>query len=111
MGTTGIVEDERVHPALRRFFLAKYAAYQKLAAGGRLLHTSAAAKQAFYEALARGEAVVVVTDTPARADGPGSWIPWMGRERKLTNSALRRVPTRILTSPSPTRRSRARPPG
>lgn len=87
--TSPIQQDPRVHPRLRRFFREKYRRYEEQMNGGRLLETSSAARAAFLAALARGEAVAVVSDTPASPDGPGSWMPWFGRMRKLPNSALR----------------------
>jgi lauroyl/myristoyl acyltransferase len=87
--TSDVVEDPRVHPALRRFFARKYEAYQQHLHGGRFAHVGAAAKAHFEAALSRGEVVVVISDAPASADGPGRWVPWFGRPRKMADSAWR----------------------
>lgn len=88
--TSDIVFDERVHPGLRRFFRVKYESYQKLINGGAFLPTGSHAKKTFYRVLGEGGVVVVVSDTPAtdRADR-GTWVQWMGKRRKMADSAVR----------------------
>lgn len=86
--TSSVVEDPRVHPAVRNFFAAKYRAAEAHLQGGRFMHVESSAR-AFYRALRRNEAVVVVADAPASAEGPGLWLPWFGRERKLADGAWR----------------------
>lgn len=87
--TSDVVEDPRVHPSLRLFFARKYAAYQGMLGGGRFVHVGPGARDHFQSALERGETVVVISDAPARLDGPGTWVPWFGRQRKMTDSAWR----------------------
>lgn len=88
--TSDIVFDERVHPTLRQFFKKKYDKYQTLIGGGAFLPTGSLARETFYRVLAQGGVVVVVSDTPAadRSDR-GTWVQWMGKRRKMADSALR----------------------
>ncbi len=88
--TSDIVFDERVHPTLRHFFKVKYESYQKMMLGGAFLPTGARARETFYRVLEEGGVVVVVSDTPA-ADNTdrGTWVNWMGKRRRMADSALR----------------------
>ena len=86
--TSAVVEDPRIHPSLLRFYRRKYAAYEKMMRGGRFLHTSSYARNFFYDALRRGESVVILTDAPATKEGPGCWVSWFGKSRKVPNGAL-----------------------
>lgn len=88
--TSAVVQDARVHPRLRRFFHDKYTAYDRVMAGGALLHTGGEAKKTFYEVLRQGGIVVVVSETPASHDADkGTWVQWLGRRRKMADGALR----------------------
>jgi len=88
--TSAVVQDERVHPALRYFFQQKYAAYNRAMGGGALLHSGAEAKQIFHEVLRQGGIVAVVSETPANPESDkGTWVQWMGQRRKMADGALR----------------------
>lgn len=88
--TSAVVEDARIHPRMRRFFLDKYAAYDRVMAGGALLHTGAETKKRFYEVLRQGGMVVVISETPASHDADkGTWVQWLGQRRKMADGALR----------------------
>lgn len=87
--TSSVVEHPQIHPVLRQFYREKYAAYEKLMRGGCFMHTSKAAKEFFYQALRRGEAVVILTDTPASKDANGCRVSWLGKQRKVPDGALK----------------------
>jgi len=87
--TSSVVDAPAIHVALRRFYRKKYAAYEGLMNGGQFRHTSGAAKEFFYNALARGEAVAILTDAPAPRESIGCWVPWFGRMRKVPDGALK----------------------
>lgn len=88
--TSDIVVDERVHPAIRHYFRSKYKRYEDYMGGGRLLPTSSSTRQYFHDALARGEIVVVATETPASPEkNKGTWVSWFGKRRKMADSAVR----------------------
>lgn len=87
--TSDVVQDPRVHPSLRTFFARKYASYEGLMSGGRFMPVSAVGRKHFLEALGRSEIVAVMSDAPASPEGPGTWVQWFGKERKMANSALR----------------------
>lgn len=88
--TSAVVEDPRIHPRMREFFLRKYKAYDGAMAGGALLPTSSESKDRFYSVLRQGGIVVVVSETPASNNSDkGTWVQWLGKRRKLTDGALR----------------------
>lgn len=87
--TSSVVEHPQIHPALRQFYREKYTAYEGLMRGGRFMHTSREAKVFFYDALQRGETVVILTDAPASADAEGCWVQWFGMHRKVPSGALK----------------------
>lgn len=87
--TSDVVQDPRVHPALRVFFAKKYASYEALMSGGRFMPVSTAGRRHFLASLGRSEIVAVMSDAPASPEGPGTWVQWFGKERKMANSALR----------------------
>lgn len=87
--TSDVVQDSRVHESLRAFFALKYKSYESLMSGGRFMPVSAAGRQYFHTALGRSEIVAVMSDAPASSEGPGTWVQWFGKERKMTNGALR----------------------
>ena len=88
--TSDIVQDSRVHPKVRQFFADKYRCYVKRMAGGEFLPTSTSARDKFYAVLRHGGVVVVISETPASPDkDKGTWVSWMGKRRKMADSALR----------------------
>ena len=88
--TSDIVQDARVHPTVRRYFKLKYQRYEEQLEGGKFLPTSSAARDAFYRVLREGGVVVVISEAPAAQDADkGTWVSWMGQDRKMTDSALR----------------------
>ena len=88
--TSDIVQDSRVHPKVRQFFADKYRCYVKRMAGGEFLPTSTSARDKFYAVLRQGGVVVVISETPASPDkDKGTWVSWMGKRRKMADSALR----------------------
>lgn len=87
--TSAIVEDPRLHPVVRRFFERKYRGMERYLNGGRMVHVERRPRY-FYEALERGEVVVVLADLPPVRPGMHSAIvPFGGRRRRLTTGALR----------------------
>ena len=90
MLTTTVMHDERVHARVQQFFRDKYAAYARISAGAALLPNSSEAKKTFYEVLHQGGVVMVVSDTPSSVGSDkGTWVQWMGRQRKMADGALR----------------------
>lgn len=88
--TSDIVQDTRVHPKVRQFFADKYRSYVQQMAGGNFLPTSSLARDKFYSVLRQGGVVVVISETPASPDkDKGTWVQWMGKRRKMADSALR----------------------
>ena len=89
--TSDIMQDERVHMTVRKFFRVKYQRYQEQMGGSAFLHTSASARDRFYEILRQGGIVVVVSETPAAPgnNDKGTWVSWLGRRRKMADSAVR----------------------
>ncbi len=88
--TSDIVLDPRVHPTVRDFFTVKYKRYEEQMGGGELLSTGAHARASFYEVLREGGIVAVVSETPAgQASDKGTWVHWLGKRRKMADSALR----------------------
>jgi lauroyl/myristoyl acyltransferase len=87
--TSAVVEHPQIHTALRQFYRDKYSAYEGLMQGGRFMHTSKAAKDFFYQALGRGEVVVILTDAPAPEQASGCWVSWFGQQRKVPDGALK----------------------
>jgi lauroyl/myristoyl acyltransferase len=88
--TSDIVQDARVHPRVRQFFADKYSSYVRQMAGGDFLPTGSAARDEFYRVLRHGGLVVVISETPASHDqDKGTWVPWMGKRRKMADSAVR----------------------
>lgn len=88
--TSDIVQDERVHATVRKFFRVKYQRYQEQIGGGEFLPTSSHARDTFYRVLQQGGIVVVVSETPATRDkDKGTWVPWLGKRRKMADSAVR----------------------
>ncbi len=87
--TSDIVFDPRVHPAYRRFIRAKYASYEKHM-NGVFQPSSSRGRATFYRALQQGGLVVVASETPAaRSPDKGTWVSWLGRRRKMADSAVR----------------------
>ena len=88
--TSDIVLDPRVHPTVRNFFTLKYKRYQAQMGGGEFLPAGAYARDSFYEVLRMGGIVAVVSETPASpASDKGTWVQWLGKRRKMADSALR----------------------
>ncbi len=88
--TSAVVQDERVHPKLRKFFQLKYEAFGHVMGGGALLHSGAEAKNTFHEVLRQGGIVAVVSETPSNpTSDTGTWVHWVGRRRKMADGALR----------------------
>lgn len=92
--TSDIMQDERVHKTVRKFFRVKYQRYQEQMGGSAFLHTSASARARFYEILRQGGIVVVVSETPAAPGNngngsKGTWVSWLGRRRRMADSAVR----------------------
>lgn len=88
--TSDIVQDARVHPKVRQFFADKYRGYVAQMGGGEFLPTSASARDTFYSVLRQGGVVVVISETPASRDkDKGTWVSWMGKRRKMADSAVR----------------------
>jgi lauroyl/myristoyl acyltransferase len=88
--TSEIVQDARVHPKVRQFFADKYRSYVGHMGGGDFLPTSSNARDEFYRVLRQGGIVVVISETPASlAQGKGTWVSWMGKRRKMADSAVR----------------------
>jgi lauroyl/myristoyl acyltransferase len=86
---SSVSADPRLHPAVRDHFAIKYAGLQAHLNGGRLADAETQMRH-FYKALGRGEVVVVIADAPAvAADGSDLWLPWLGRERRFAQGALR----------------------
>ena len=85
--TSNIVEDTRVHPSVRNHFSMKYRVWESFLNGGKVVHAETSLRY-FYEALGKGEIVVIVTDGPATNDS-GVWMPWFGKERRIAGGALR----------------------
>jgi lauroyl/myristoyl acyltransferase len=87
--TSDVVFDPRVHPAFRRFTRTWYASFQKHT-NAVFCPASSKGRETFYGALARGAVVVVASDTPtARSSDKGTWVSWLGKRRKLADSAVR----------------------
>lgn len=84
--------DPRLHPAIREHFVRKYAGLQRHLNGGQLASAETSMRH-FYLALARGEAVVVLSDSPAPTPGTGLCVPWMGEHRRMAQGALRLAET------------------
>lgn len=94
--TSDIMQDQRVHITVRKFFRVKYQRYQEQMGGSEFLHTSASARDRFYDVLQQGGIVVVVSETPAapgndnnNKSNKGTWVSWLGRRRKMADSAVR----------------------
>lgn len=87
--TSDIVFDPRVHPAYRGFMRTWYASYEKHM-NGVFRPTSSEGRKTFYDALAQGALVVVASETPAsRSPDKGTWVSWLGKRRKMADSAVR----------------------
>lgn len=78
--SSAIVEDPRVHPAVREFFAKKYTRMGAHIRGGKIFHYEKDINF-FYRALKRGEVVVILGDAP----GTNSTIsiPFLGRRFKM----------------------------
>lgn len=88
--TSDVVQDARVHPRVRQFFADKYRSYVEQMAGGNFLPTGSRARDEFYKILRSGGVVVVISETPASHEpGKGTWVSWMGKRRKMADSAVR----------------------
>ena len=88
--TSDVVQDARVHPTVRQFFADKYRCYVGHMAGGEFLPTSSSARETFYAVLRNGGIVVVISETPASLEkDKGTWVSWMGKRRKMADSAVR----------------------
>lgn len=89
--TSDIMQDGRVHMTVRKFFRVKYQRYQEQMGASEFLHTSASARDRFYDVLKQGGIVVVVSETPAAPgnNDKGTWVSWLGRRRKMADSAVR----------------------
>ena len=86
--TSNVYNNVRVHPAVQDFFDRKYRAGERHLSGGHFLHVETSTRS-LLKALRRHETVVVVADAPATAHGSGTWLSWLGAERKLADGALR----------------------
>jgi lauroyl/myristoyl acyltransferase len=86
--TSNIYEHEQVHPAVGAFFERKYRGAETFLNGGKFMHVEASLR-AYYRALQRKEAVVVVADAPAPLEGNGEWLKWFGQTRKVANGGFR----------------------
>lgn len=87
--TSDIVFDPRVHPSYRRFMRTWYASYEKHM-NGVFRPTSSEGRRTFFGALAKGALVVVASETPAaRSPDKGTWVYWLGKRRKIADSAVR----------------------
>jgi lauroyl/myristoyl acyltransferase len=92
--TSAVIEDERVHPAVRRFY-ARYYKAMELHTGGKLIHKEVDLPY-FEQALERGETVVNMGDIPGNKSNV--LVNFLGRRFKVplglwhmarrTNSAL-----------------------
>lgn len=80
--------DPRLHGAIRQHFERKYAGLQRHLNGGQLAPAETSMRH-FYRALARGETVVVLCDSPAPQGSPCVCVPWLGAHRQLAQGALR----------------------
>lgn len=86
--TSNVYKNIQVHPAVQNFFDRKYRAGEQHLCGGQFLHVETSTRS-LMKALRRHETVVVVADAPATANGSGTWLTWLGAERKLADGALR----------------------
>jgi len=85
--TSAIVEDDRVHPAVRDFYRRKYRGIERFLNGGRVLHYQRHLKS-LYRALERGELVIVLGDL--QASGRRSFdTEFLGAVRRMAPGALR----------------------
>lgn len=87
--TSSVVEDPRVHPAVRSFYTRKYRAMEQYMNGGRMVHFEHDLRY-FYRALARGDAVVVLADLPPAT--PKTYqvtVPFLNGPKRMAGGALR----------------------
>lgn len=83
-----VSEDPRIAPAVRAHFRLKYEGLQRHLQGGALADAETSMRH-FYRALARGEIVVVLADSPPPPGATGECVPWLGTDRGLAQGALR----------------------
>lgn len=88
IATSSIYGHPAVHPAVQAHFNAKYQAGERYLNGGRFVHIETSMRT-LMRALQRGETVVVVADAPAPEQGPGVWVSWLGKRRKIAGGAMR----------------------
>lgn len=86
--TSTVSSDPRLHPAIQAHFALKYQGLRQHANGGDTPEAETSMRH-FYRALARREAVVVLCDAPAPADGPALCVPWLGARRAMAQGAFR----------------------
>lgn len=86
---SNLTEDERIDPAIRRYFLRKYRAAGNLMNAGGFVYIETGLRR-LIKGLRRGEVVCLCADVPAGAhDGSGVWVPWLGAERRMQELGLR----------------------
>ena len=87
--SSDVVENPLVSGCVRRFFSEKYRSMERYLNGGKIVHVEKNLRF-FYQALLKGECVVVLADLPASGekDHP-MWMQFLGRERSFLSGAFR----------------------
>lgn len=87
--TSAVVEDARVHPAVRAFYARKYRGMEHYLNGGKMVHFEQNLRHC-HRALRRGEAVIFPADLPPST--PSAYqvtVPFLGGPKKMAAGALR----------------------
>jgi len=85
--SSAVVEDPRVHPAVRRFYWQKYRGMERYMNGGLIRHQEQDNRH-FYRALQQGEAVVILADLPT-PNQQSLVVPFLGQLRCMASGPLR----------------------
>jgi len=86
--TSNVVEDHRVPVCVQRYFSQKYAGIQIALNGGKVMHVENKLRH-FYEALKRGEGVVILGEAPTGRIADAKIINFLGKRRAIAPGAFR----------------------
>lgn len=86
--SSSVFEDPRVHPGISTHFLDKYLGIERFLNGGKMLHFEDGLRP-YYQALERGDILIVLGDAPPIPNGVQMNVDFLGAHRTLAGGAVK----------------------